>query len=53
MNDLRERLDDLETAAWRAWQDAKREGEPLTDDLADIFLRIEALINQYEADQGT
>ena len=48
--DLRARLDDLETAAWRAWQDAKREGEPLTDDLAAIFRNIEALINAYEED---
>ena len=51
MKPLRERLDDLETAAWRTWQDAKREGEPLTDDLAAIFRNIEALINAYEADQ--
>ena len=51
MNDLRERLDDLETAAWRAMMEARRSKDETEGMLSALFSRIEALINQYEADQ--
>ena len=48
MNDLRKRLDDLETAAWRAMIEARRSKDENERELTALFNRIEALINAYE-----
>ena len=48
MNDLRARLDDLETAAYRAMIEASRCKDETEGELTALFNRIEALINAYE-----
>ena len=48
MNDLRSRLDDLETAAYRAMIEARRCKDETEGELTALFSRIEALINAYE-----
>jgi len=48
MNDLRTRLDDLETAAYRAMVEARRCKDENERELTALFNRIEALINAYE-----
>ena len=48
MNDLRTRLDDLETAAYRAMMEARRCKDETEGELTTLFNRIEALINAYE-----
>ena len=49
--DLRARLDQLETAAFRATVEAHRCKDEIEGELRAIFSRIEALINEYEEDQ--
>ena len=51
MNDLRARLDDLETAAFRAMMEAKRCSDENAPELTKLFNRIEAMINAYEEDK--
>ena len=46
--DLRARLDDLETAAFRAMVEARRCKDETEGELSALFNRIEALINAYE-----
>ena len=46
--DLRARLDDLETAAFRAMVEARRGRDETEGQLTELFNRIEALINAYE-----
>ena len=48
MNDLRERLDELETAAFRAMMEARRSKDETEGELTALFSRIEAMINAYE-----
>ena len=47
-DDLRTRLDDLETAAYRAMIEARRSKDETEGELTALFNRIEALINAYE-----
>ena len=49
--DLRARLDQLETAAFRAMVEARRCKDETEGELTKLFNRIEALINEYEAGQ--
>ena len=48
--DLRARLDQLETAAFRAMVEAKRCRDETEGELTALFNRIEALINAYDED---
>ena len=48
--DLRARLDQLETAAFRAMVEARRCKDETEGDLTELFNRIEALINEYDKD---
>ena len=48
--DLRARLDDLETAAFRAMVEARRSRDETEGELSALFSRIEALINEYDED---
>ena len=50
MKALRERLDDLETAAFRAMVEARRCKDETEGELTELFSRIEALINAYDED---
>ena len=48
MSDLRDRLDELETAAWKAMQQAARDKDETEPALRKTFHFIESLINEYE-----
>ena len=50
-DDLRTRLDDLETAAFRVMMEARRCKDETEGEWTAIFKRIEALIDAYEEDE--
>ena len=48
MSDLRDRLDELETAAFKAMQQATRDKDETEPALRKTFYFIETIINEYE-----